>query len=135
MILGLSIIYFMPGWQILDPVIAVIFAGNIIFTGIGLIKRSLDGLMDAALPTDEAQRLKDLITVNLPAHAAFHALKTRKAGSRRFIEFHLTVPGEKTVSEAHDLCDLLEDVIERELPSSSVTIHLEPRETHGAHAY
>jgi cation diffusion facilitator family transporter len=119
-----------PEWQILDPLMAVVVAVHIVHTGTGLLRRSLSGLMDAALPPDEVGRVEALIRAELPLGASFHALRTRKAGARRFIEFHLLLPGQTSVSEAHRLCDRIEVRIEDALANTSVTIHPEPAEEH-----
>jgi cation diffusion facilitator family transporter len=128
---GLVVVIFAPpSWQILDPLMAVVVGLHIIFTGIHLLQRSWSGLMDASLPTDEVGRIEAEIGKLLPGGTSFHDLRTRKSGSRRFIDFHLLVPGTSTVNEAHALCDRIEEVLERTLPNTAVTIHVEPLETH-----
>lgn len=129
---GLGVVMFAPlSWQILDPLMAVAVGLNIVYTGFILLRRSWSGLMDAALPVDEVGRIEAEIGKILPDGASFHDLRTRKSGSRRFIDFHLLVPGAGTVNEAHALCDRIEEAIERTLPNTAVTIHVEPLETHG----
>lgn len=125
---GLLIIVFMPAWRILDPLIAVAVGLHIVITGVDLLRRSIDGLMDTALLPDEIQKTEDIIQAGLPEGASFHALRTRKAGATRFVEFHLTMPGETSVRESHDLCDRLEASIASHLARASVTIHVEPQE-------
>lgn len=127
---GLLVIVFLPGWQILDSLIAVAVGLHIVITGVDLLRRSIDGLMDAALSPREIQKTEELIRAGLPAAASFHALRTRKAGATRFVEFHLTVPGETSVRESHALCDRLEVSIASHLAKASVTIHVEPQEAH-----
>ena len=127
---GLLVILFLPRWQILDPVIAIAVGLNIIVTGVDLLRRSIDGLMDTALSQREIDKAGELIQAGLPAGASFHALRTRKAGATRFVEFHLTVPGETSVRESHALCDRLEESIASHLARASVTIHVEPQEAH-----
>ncbi len=126
---GLVVIMGMPAWQILDPLIAIAVGIHIIFTGVQLLRRTVDGLMDAALSAEEVSQMKQLIAAQLPAGASFHDLRTRKAGARRFIEFHLLVPGETSVHQSHALCDRIESAIEAHLSKASVTIHVEPVET------
>ena len=126
---GLLIVMFMPAWNILDPLIAVAVGIHIIFTGVHLLRRTVDGLMDTALPPEDVDRAVRLIEGQLPADASFHDLRTRKSGPRRFIEFHLLMPGETSVRHAHDLCDSIEAAIHSELRNASVTIHVEPVET------
>jgi len=123
-----------PSWAILDPVMAVAVAIHILFTGFGLMRRSADGLMDAALPPGEVKEAERAIAAELPPGASWHALRTRKAGSRRFVEFHLLVPGAMTVDESHRLCDRIEAAVMAKLARASVTIHVEPRETQAPHA-
>jgi cation diffusion facilitator family transporter len=122
-----------PQWAILDPIMAIVVGLHIVVTGINLIKRSADGLMDAALSPAEVKRAETLIRRELPAEASFHALRTRKAGSRRFVEFHLLVPGSTTVASSHALCDRIEAAVVTHLPRSEVTIHVEPVETQVPH--
>ncbi|HSN40878.1 MAG TPA: cation diffusion facilitator family transporter [Burkholderiales bacterium] len=127
---GLLIILLFPDWQILDPLVAVAVGLHIIYTGFKLLRRSIDGLMDTALSPREIRKTRELIEAELPLWASFHALRTRKAGAQRFIEFHLLVPGKTSVSESHVLCDRIENSIAGHLARASVTIHVEPVETH-----
>jgi len=127
---GLMVIVFLPEWSILDPLIAIVVGLHIVITGVDLLRRSIDGLMDAALSPAEIKKAEGFIRAGLPADASFHALRTRKAGSMRFVEFHLTVPGEMSMRESHDLCDRLEESIASHLAKASVTIHVEPQEAH-----
>jgi len=131
---GLLVVMLMPAWSILDPIMAIAVGLHIVLTGIDLLKRSADGLMDAALPPNEVQRAEALIRAELPDGASFHALRTRKAGARRFIEFHLLVPGTTSVAESHTLCDRIEGALNAHLSKTSVTIHVEPNETQQPHA-
>jgi cation diffusion facilitator family transporter len=108
----------------LDPLLALAVGLHIGWTGVGLIRRSYDGLMDHALPAAEVDRLRERIRAALPAGADFHALRTRQAGSRTVAEFHLLVPGDMTVREAHAIADRIEDDLRAD--GSAVTIHVEP---------
>jgi cation diffusion facilitator family transporter len=130
---GLLVVMVVPSWAILDPIMAVAVAVHILFTGFGLMRRSADGLMDAALPDDEVRAAEQAIAAHLPPEASWHALRTRKAGSRRFIEFHLLVPGAMTVDDSHRLCDRIEAALTACLARASVTIHVEPRESQEPH--
>ena len=127
---GLLVIVFLPQWQILDPLIAIAVGLHIIVTGVDLLRRSIDGLMDAALTPREINKAEEIIRAQLPAQASFHALRTRKSGAKRFIEFHLLLPGRTSVSESHALCDRLEAALASHLAQASVTIHVEPHEEH-----
>lgn len=130
---GLLVILFLPQWHVLDPLIAVAVGLHIIYTGIELLRRSVEGLMDTALSPREISKTEQLIQAELPPGASFHALRTRKAGARRFIEFHLLVPGETSVSESHALCDRIEEALTGQLAKASVTIHVEPQDAHEPH--
>ena len=130
---GLAVVMIVPQGSMLDPLMAIAVGLHIIFVGAGLVSRSVDGLMDAALPQAELERLESLIRRELPATASFHALRTRKAGARRFVELHLLVPGSTTVAASHALCDRIEAALALRLPKSEVTIHVEPAETQGPH--
>jgi len=127
-IVGLLIILFFPQMLILDSLIAVLIALNITRSGISLIKRSMHGLMDISLPKEEIQIVEKHIRAHAGESAAYHGLRSRKSGSRRFIDFHLLLPGHKTIQEGHRICCRIEKGIEEELPRSQVTIHVEPEE-------
>lgn len=133
---GLAVVMFAPpAWQVLDPVMAVLVGANIVMTGVRLLRRSLDGLMDAALPAQEISFIEAVIRSMLPNGASFHNLRSRKAGPRRFIEFHLLLPGATSVQASHELCDRIEEGLALQLAQTSVIIHVEPAETHsGEHS-
>ncbi len=115
------------GLWVLDPLLALLVAGNILLMGFRLVRQSVGGLMDEGLPPEEVGRIRETIGQALRERALeVHDLKTRKAGNRAFLEFHLVVPGSMTVEEAHRLCDELERVLERSFPGLAVTIHVEP---------
>ncbi len=130
---GLLVVIWMPQWSILDPLMAMAVAVHILFTGFDLLRRSADGLMDAALPEQDVRDAEALIRAELPADASFHALRTRKAGPRRFLELHLLVPGTMSVDGSHALCDRIEAALTAKLARAEVTIHVEPRETQAPH--
>lgn len=116
------------GWTRLDPIVAIIVAANVVRTGLSLLRRSLLGLLDTSLP--EPTRLS--IVAILDAHRAegvqYHALRTRQAGSWRFIAVHILVPGDWTVQRGHDMLEQIEEEIRAEIPDSTVFTHLEPIE-------
>lgn len=116
------------GWQWLDALVALAVAGHIVITGVSLVRRSIDGLMDYNLPADELAQLEGVLRNHHDQFVAYHRLRARKSGPRRFIDLHLVVPGVQTVQAAHDLCERLEAEIEAVLPNASVTIHVEPAE-------
>lgn len=128
---GLAVVMFAPpAWQVLDPVMALVVGLHVILTGVALLRRSVAGLMDASLPRAEVDEIDAAVRALLPPGASYHGLRTRKAGSRRFIEFHLCLPGVTSVSESHALCDRMEEAIAAAMPRSAVTIHVEPQEEH-----
>lgn len=116
------------GWQVLDPLIAIAVGLNIVWMGVQLLRRSTAGLMDAALPAEEVAVIQEAISDVAGPDVPYHALRTRKSGSRRFIDFHLLLPGKTTVQASHDLISQVEAAIEQKLPKTYVTIHVEPRE-------
>jgi len=130
--IGVGIIYFIPEWVILDPIIAILVALNIMCSGYSLIKRSVLGLMDRSLPEDELETIDQTIRESAGDGVHYHGLRTRKSGVRRFIDFHMLVSGQKSVKEAHDLCCKIEENIQKRLPNAHVNIHVEPKEDKSA---
>lgn len=118
----------LTGWLILDPLIAILVAVNIIWTGINLLRETVSGLMDTALPKEELTTISNLFMPYENQGIRFHSLKTRLSGTQRFIIFHVLVPGEWTVNQGHDLCETLEQAIAEALMGSQVVTHLEPLE-------
>jgi cation diffusion facilitator family transporter len=114
------------GNNVLDPVVAMLVAVLIAVTAYFTVRKSLSGLMDTRLPKAEEDELIAIINEHTTQVAGFHELRTRKAGSQRFIDLHLMLPKNISVEEAHQICDHLEQDIESRLPNSSVTIHVEP---------
>jgi cation diffusion facilitator family transporter len=117
-----------PAWDWLDPVIALVVSANILWTAFDLMRRSFNGLMDHALPEVEQALVRAAIEINLGPDMDYHALRTRQAGSHRFADFHLLVPGHYTVQQAHDLTGRVEDAVCAALPGLEVTVHIEPIE-------
>ena len=128
-ILGIGL----TGWLWLDPLLALIFAGNIIYTGWTLLQRAVHGLMDMALPPAEHAAVIAILERYRAAGADYHALRTRESGTRRFVEVHLLVPGEWSLRNAHDLAEALEHEIRATLPQVHVLTHLEPLDDPRAH--
>lgn len=118
----------LTGWHFLDPLVALVLAANIVWTALGLIRRSFNGLMDHSLPAAEQAQLRGAIAQVLPTGLVYHALRTRQAGHRRFADFHLLVPGCWSVKQAHDLAMRLENAVASALPGIEVAIHMEPIE-------
>ena len=128
---ALAVVMFVPQWSILDPIIAVAVGLNIIRTGVGLVKRSFAGLMDIALPAEEMDQIEDVLREREGQDVVYHKFRTRRSASRRYIEFHLLMPGTLTVREAHDRCTAIENEIRSRWPKTRITIHVEPKETGG----
>ena len=128
---GLALVHF-TGLTFFDSLLAIVVGLHITWTGLGLIRRSFDGLMDHAIPSEERDRIREVIRANLPAGATFHLLRTRLSGARRFVEFHLLVDGDLTVRAAHHLADRLEVALVTALPEVAVTIHVEPVDEQGS---
>ena len=115
-----------PEWTILDPIIAVLVGLNIIRTGVSLIRRSMAGLMDSSLSESEIQQIETAIRASLDPGTAFHSLRTRKSGSRRFVDLHVTVPGNLSVAVGHERCKRITAALGAQLPRTSVSTHLDP---------
>jgi cation diffusion facilitator family transporter len=116
------------GWQRLDPIVAIAVALNIVYTGIGILRRSLMGLLDTAIPEELQRRVTDILVRHTSGGVRFHALRTRQAGAWRFIDFHVLVPGNWSVKRGHDLLERLEEEVRAAVPNSTVFTHLEPVE-------
>ena len=114
------------GWLWLDPVIALLVAANIVWTGFQLMRRSADGLMDHALPAEKLEKIELLLADYRKKGLEFHALRTRQAGSRAFVTLHVLVPGYWSVREGHDWAGRIEADIRKALEYADVTTHLEP---------
>lgn len=115
----------LTGWQILDPVIAIVVALNIVWTGVGIIRRSVSGLMDGPVSTEDLKVIQDILEKYQKPEVQFHALRTRQSGAVKIIAVHVLVPGSWTVSRGHKLVTRIEDQIESLLPESVVFTHLE----------
>jgi cation diffusion facilitator family transporter len=124
---GVGLVW-LTGIRILDPIVGLIVVLNIGWTGFDLIRRSFNELMDHALSDEEQQKVRAAIQTHLDPNMDFHALRTRRAGARRFADFHLLVPGDQSVHEAHAVASRIEEAVEHALPGIEVTVHIEPIE-------
>ncbi|MGP4804738.1 cation diffusion facilitator family transporter [Agrobacterium cavarae] len=120
------------GYAILDPLLAILVAINILIQGSKVILHSLSGLMDKAVEPEEDEAIKKAIAENSAGVLNVHDLKTRRAGSAAFIDFHVVVPASMSVGAAHEICDRLEDAIRGVIPGATLAIHVEP-ESEQAH--
>lgn len=118
----------LTGWLWLDPGIAILVALNILWSGWQLVRQSVGGLMDESVSEAELNRIRAAIFHHSQGAYQAHDLRTRHAGRRTFIDFHLVVPGHMSVNQAHGICDRLEAAIENEVADSTVTIHVEPED-------
>jgi cation diffusion facilitator family transporter len=116
----------LTGWHLLDPLLALIVALNILWQGWKVIGSSLDGLMDKAVPVEETMHIRDVISAHSNGALEVHDLKTRIAGRATFIEFHMVVDAAMTVGDSHAICDRVEEALKAEIPSVRVVIHVEP---------
>jgi cation diffusion facilitator family transporter len=119
---------YVTGIAALDPILAAVVALNILWAGWRLIRESLGGLMDEAVPEKTLSEIRRIISANAEGAIEAHDLRTRLAGRATFIDFHLVVTGAMPVSEAHDICDRIEKALRTAVPDAMITIHVEPEE-------
>jgi cation diffusion facilitator family transporter len=112
-------------WERLDPIVALLVALNIVWTGVKILRRAALGLLDRALTPEDMAALRALLDGHAGSEVQFHALRTRQAGPRRFVSVHVLVPGAWTVARGHALVDALEEEIRAALPGATVETHLE----------
>ncbi len=125
-IAGIVMVKF-TGWLIIDPVIAILVALNILYTGYKLIGRSANGLMDATIPEEDLRKIRVYLDSLQEKQIEYHSLMTRTAGQRKFISLHLLVPGEWTVKQGHDWADDVEETIIGLFDEPvTVSTHIEP---------
>lgn len=125
----------LTGWLILDPIIAMLVALNIVWTGYRLMQQSARGLIDTAIPSEERQQIETIFDHYRQNGIEFHSLMTRQAGQRKFISVHILVPGEWTVQKGHDLLEIIEARVRDHFPFPvTVFTHLEPVEDPVSHS-
>ena len=115
----------LTGWERLDPIVAFVVAGNIIWSGFRIVRMSALGLMDTALEPDEQKLVKNVLNSYAKNNVEYHALRTRQSGARRFVSVHILVPGKWTVQRGHRLLESIESDIRKALPNVTVFTHLE----------
>ena len=118
----------LTGWLVLDPLIGLIIAANIVWTGVRLLRDTAQGLLDRALPPEDREAISKVLSRYEAEGIEFHALRTRASGQRRFISMHVLVPGHWTVQQGHDLSEKIERELAEALPQSTIFIHIEPSE-------
>jgi cation diffusion facilitator family transporter len=111
---------------VLDPILAAFVALNIVWMGVMLMRESVGGLMDEAVPGDTLADIKAIISKEAEGAIEAHDIRTRQAGRTIFVEFHLVVTGTMSVSDAHDICDRIERAVQDGVEGTIVTIHVEP---------
>lgn len=126
-LVGVGLVW-LTGWQRLDPIVAFAVGVNILVTGAKLVGQSGTALLDVSLPKEDNEAIRDFLDAHSNDHVKFHAVRTREAGYRRFLEFHMLVPGSWTVKQGHDAMEDLIDEILDEWPEMRVSGHLEPIE-------
>jgi cation diffusion facilitator family transporter len=124
-LVGLILVRF-TGLSWIDPVVAILVALFIMRTAYELIRKSFGGLIDVKLPEAEESIIRSCIVEHSYRVVAFHDLRTRKAGSYRYVDLHLVMPKNESVEKAHRMCDHLERDIKNRLPRTYITIHVEP---------
>jgi cation diffusion facilitator family transporter len=118
----------LSGWSILDPLLATFVGINILWSGYKLVSESVGGLMDVAVPDEQLARIRAVIAVNADGAIEAHDVRTRQSGRKTFVEFHLVVPGNMSVSEAHDICDRIENALRDAFEGIMISIHVEPED-------
>jgi cation diffusion facilitator family transporter len=126
-IIGVGLVW-LSGWLWLDPLIALVVAANIVWTGWHLMSRSASGLMDESIPEEQIAAIGTVLSKYREQGLDFHALRTRQAGRQAFISLHVLVPGEWTVQRGHDVVEEIEAEVRAIVPFSHLTTHLEPLE-------
>ena len=127
-VLGIATVQ-LTGWLVLDPVIALLVAANIVWTGVRLLNDTAHGLLDTALPPEDQDAISRVLSRYEKKDVRFHAVRTRASGTRRFISMHVLVPGRWTVQQGHDLSEEIEKEIAEALQGNSTFfIHVEPSE-------
>ncbi len=114
------------GQVLIDPVLAVLLAAHVLWSGMALVGESVGGLMDAAPAPEVVDRIRQLVAEHAEGALEAHDLRTRHAGRLTFLEFHLVVPGNLRVSEAHEICDRIEAALRKDMDHLVITIHVEP---------
>lgn len=116
----------LTGYVILDPILAALVGLNVLWAGWRVMKESVGGLLDEAVPDQDLTRIRAIIAENADGAIEAHDLRTRHAGRMTFVDFHLVVKGTMTVTEAHDICDRLERALKAEIEDALISIHVEP---------
>lgn len=126
-LVGLGLVI-LTGWAQLDAILAGLVAINILWSGWGVIRDSVGGLMDVAVPPETQKTIREVISSNADGAIEAHDIRTRQAGKMTFIDFHLVVPGAMSVDAAHTICDAIEAKLREAVRDVQITIHVEPED-------
>jgi len=126
-LVGIALVW-LTGFARLDPIIALLVAGNILFTGYRLLVRSGRGLLDVALAPEELASVRTILDVHRAEGVGYHALRSRQAAARKFLVVHLLVPGNWSVSRGHQLAESVESEVQATIPGANIVTHIEPAE-------
>ena len=118
----------LTGWETLDPIIGIIVAANIGWTGFRLVRRSIQGLMDPAMPDAEIEKINAILEKYAAMGITYHAIRTRQAGARSFVSMHIQAPGSWSLKQSHDVLETIERDIREAIPRVTVFTHIEPSE-------
>ena len=125
-LVGVALVW-ATGWLALDPIVAVLVGVNVLWSGYKMVREGAAGLMDEAPPPEMVARIKELIGQHAAGAIEAHDVRTRHAGRMTFIEFHLVVPGDSRVADAHEICDRIEEALKADMDGDAlITIHVEP---------
>ena len=126
-LVGIALVW-LTGFIRLDPIIALLVAANILFTGYRLLVRSGRGLLDVALAPEEMDSVKAILDEYKPKGVSYHALRSRQAAARKFLVVHLLVPGVWSVKQGHQLAEQIESQVRANIPGANIATHIEPIE-------
>jgi cation diffusion facilitator family transporter len=125
-IIGVALVS-VTSWLVLDSVVAMLVGVNVLWSGYAMVREGAGGLMDEAPPPEMVARIKELIGQHADGAIEVHDVRTRHAGRMTFIDFHLVVPGNIRVAEAHEICDRIEAALKSDMAGEVlITIHVEP---------
>jgi cation diffusion facilitator family transporter len=126
-LIGIALVQ-LTGWLRLDPIIALLVAVNIIFTGYRLLIRSGRGLLDTSIPPEELTSVKSILDSYNNQGVSYHALRSRQSAARKFMVVHLLVPGDWSVRKGHSLAEKVERQVIETIPNANIVTHIEPIE-------
>jgi cation diffusion facilitator family transporter len=120
------VLVWLTGLIRLDPILALLVAFNILFTGYRLLVRSGRGLMDISMTPKDLNSIKSILNSYTTQGVSYHALRSRRAAARNFMVVHLLVPGDWTITAGHQLADEIENRVRSAIPNANIVTHIEP---------